>query len=373
MAPIPDARRRMKIAYIVQMAELDSENGVAKKLVMQIRAWTAAGHVVQLFSLARTTRLWAGFDGISTHVVPRGNPAQRIARSFRLATDVRQWRPDIIYFRYAYHSPGFPALFREVPAIAEINSDDATEYALTLSRAKQYYHRFTRGRILRAVRAFVPVTHELGQRVSAFGHPAEVIGNSIALDRFRTLAPPPSTAPVRVVFAGTAHTPWHGLDRLAELGRMFPEITFDVIGSTPADWEKNQAAPPPGNLQLHGVLPWDRYEPLLAAATAAVGTLAWYRNGMHEGSPLKVREYLAVGLPVLAAYRDVDVPDGADYFLRVPNDATSLAPHRDAVAAWLERWRGRRVPRAAIAQLDTAFKETQRLGFITRILAASRR
>ena len=79
----------------------------------------------------------------------------------------------------------------------------------------------------------------------------------------------------------------------------------------------------------------------------------------------------SAGLPVLAAYQDTDVPDDADYFHRLPNDAASLAPHRDAIAAWLERWQGRRVPRAAVAHLDTEQKEKRRLAFLTRIAARS--
>jgi hypothetical protein len=102
-------------------------------------------------------------------------------------------------------------------------------------------------------------------------------------------------------------------------------------------------------------------------ATIAIGTLGLYRKKMDEACPLKVREYLAFGLPVLAGYEDTDVPAGADYFLRLPNDNAPLAPHREKIAGWLDRWRGRRVPHTAIAHLDTVEKEKRRLAFIQSI------
>jgi hypothetical protein len=90
---------------------------------------------------------------------------------------------------------------------------------------------------------------------------------------------------------------------------------------------------------------------------------------MYEACPLKVREYLALGLPVIGAYRDTDIPDESEYFLRLPNDAAPLAPHRETIAAWIDRWRGRRVPRAAIAHFDHLAKEKRRLGFLERFRA----
>ena len=52
--------RPMRIAYLVQMAELDAENGVVKKIAAQARTWLAVGHTVQIFSLARSATVWPG-------------------------------------------------------------------------------------------------------------------------------------------------------------------------------------------------------------------------------------------------------------------------------------------------------------------------
>jgi len=107
---------------------------------------------------------------------------------------------------------------------------------------------------------------------------------------------------------------------------------------------------------------------MLRQATAALGTFGLYRKGMDEACPLKVREYLACGLPVIGAYRDTDIPDEADYYLRLPNAAISLAPFAEKITAFLNRWTGQRVPRSAIAHLDLGAKEPIRLAFMKQIV-----
>jgi glycosyltransferase involved in cell wall biosynthesis len=364
----------MRIAYLGQMADIATENGISKKIRGQATAWLEAGHAVRYFSLVPTPVAWPGLAPVEAELLARGSVLRRLTQSFRLAARVRAWRPDAIYFRYAYHSAGLPALFRAVPTVAEINSDDLTEYPVTLSPAKVLYHRLTRRRVLDAVSAFVPVTREIGARLASFGKPAEVIANGIDLADFEPAPLPARDRPPQLVFVGSGGTPWHGLERVAELARLFPASPFDIIGCTADDWRRS-AAPGgtlPGNLRFHGVLARPAYEPLLRAATAALGTLALFRKQMDEACPLKVREYLALGLPVLAAYQDTDIPPGADYFFRLPNNSAPLDAHRDKIAAWLARWRSDRVPRTAIAQLDHAGKERRRLDFIAEIVARHR-
>lgn len=355
----------MRIAYLGQMADVATENGISKKIRAQTTHWRNAGHDVRYFSLVPTTTAWPGLAPLETDLVERGGPGRRMFRSLELARRVRAWHPDAIYFRFGYHSAGLPALFRAIPTAAEINSDDLAEYPLTLSPAKVWYHRLTRRRVLGAVRGFVTVTHELAERFRTFGRSTEVIANGIDLAAFAP-APPPRTEP-RLCFIGNTGSPWHGLERIAELATLFPDWSIDVIGWTEPQWRAATPTTPPPNVRLHGMLPRARYEPLVNAATAAIATLALFRNGMHEACPLKVREYLACGLPVIAAFRDTDIADGADYFLRLPNDASPLAPQRERIAGWLASWRGRRVPRASVAHLDNAAKETRRLAFLTQL------
>ena len=346
------------------MADVAAENGISKKIRAQCLAWRAAGHEVRYFSLTPTTAVWPGMQPVEVVVLRRGHVLARVRQSWRLAAAIREWRPDVVYFRYAHHSPGLVRLFGAIPAVAEINSDDQAEYPLTLSRPKVIYHRLTRSRMLRAVAGFVAVTNELAEHLAGFGKPCEVIANGISFADTPLLPPPDPAAPPRLVFIGDAGSPWHGLDRVADLARLLPGLPIDIIGKSAPD------TPQPAGLRFHGPLPRERYEPLLRAATVALGTLGLYTKNMDEACPLKVREYLAAGLPVIAAYRDTDIPDGADYFLRLPNAPGDLAPHRESIVRFIEAWRGRRVPRESVLPLDSAAKEARRLAFLERLVAA---
>jgi hypothetical protein len=361
----------MRIAYLGQMADVATENGISKKIGMQLAAGTKAGHEVRYFALAPTNDVWSGLPATKADVLARGYPLMRAFRSRVLCTRIRKWAPDVIYFRFAHHSPGLPRLFREVPTVAEINSDDLSEYRNTLPLEKQLYHWITRSRVLAPIAGFVGVTRELAARFSCFDRPVTAIGNSIDLSAFRPL-PLPATESLHLAFLGTTGAPWHGLDRLVEIANMMPQWSVEVIGVNRSTWNQLVPVPPPANLHLHGLLLRSSYEPLLASCTAAIGSLALFRNGMEEACSLKVREYLALSLPVIGAYEDTDIPADAEYFLRLPNNSEPLDPWRDRIAAFLEHWENRRVPRSAIAHLDVSVKETQRLAFMAKILAASR-
>jgi glycosyltransferase involved in cell wall biosynthesis len=361
----------MRIAYLGQMADVATENGISKKIGMQLAAWAKAGHEVRYFALAPTNEVWRGLPATMADVLARGHPLLRAFRSRVLCARIRQWNPQVVYFRFAHHSPGLPRLFREVPTVAEINSDDLSEYRNTLSVGKLLYHRITRSRVLAPIAGFVGVTRELAARFSHFDRPVIAIGNSIDLSAFLPL-PPPEPESFRLAFLGTTGAPWHGLDRLVEIADLVPQWSVEVIGVNRSTWSQLVPVPPPANLHLHGPLLRSSYEPLLASCTAAIGSLALFRNGMEEACSLKVREYLALGLPVIGAYEDTDIASDADYFLRLPNNFEPLDPWRDRIAAFLEHWENRRVPRSSIAHLDVSVKETQRLAFMERILTASR-
>lgn len=357
----------MRIAYLGQMADVATENGISKKIRTQAHAWMREGHTVRYFALRPDTRVWQGMDRVDVELLARGTYPGTISRSLTLCSRIRRWSPDLIFFRYAYHSPGLPRLFRGIPTIAEINSDDLTEYGLTLSWPKRLYHRLTRKRVLQPIQAFTPVTHELARRFAYLQRPMAVIGNSIDLREFEPLPPCDAGAAPRLVFVGSGGTPWHGLTRIGSLARLLIDVTIDVIGCDASDWNAAGAGVPPPNVRLHGALSLDRYLPLMAGASVAIGTLGLFEKRMEEACPLKVREYLALGLPVIAGYQDTDIPAEADYFLRLPNNAAPLGPWKQTIIGFIDQWHGRRVPRSAVAHLDVSAKETARLAFMATI------
>jgi len=98
------------------------------------------------------------------------------------------------------------------------------------------------------------------------------------------------------VFTGNGY-PWHGLDRVLDLILQYPEIQLLVLGPYPEQSPSSQV------LYLGTVNQATLYA-LYEIADFGISTFAWDRIGTTQGSPLKTREYLCHGLPILVNYDD---------------------------------------------------------------------
>jgi hypothetical protein len=193
------------------------------------------------------------------------------------------------------------------------------------------------------------------------------MGNSIEVDRFPP-APPPANDRPRGVFLGGPGLPWHGVDKVRRLAELLPEMELDVIGPSAADL----GGPSPANLTMHGFLEREAYEPIVLRADFAVGTLALHRQSITETSPLKLREYLAYGVPMIVAHRDPDLTRNPEWFvLEIPNVERNIEDHVDEIRRWVGSLEGRRIPReTATALVDTHVKEPRRLAFMEQVAGA---
>jgi len=163
------------------------------------------------------------------------------------------------------------------------------------------------------------------------------------------------------VFVGSPDLSWHGIDELVALATRRPEWTFDVIGPS----APNHAGP--GNVRYLGFLEPAAYQGVLDRSDVALSTLALYRKQMAEACPLKAREYLARGLPVLGAYHDTDFPAGAPFLCELPACANSLRDNWRTVDAFVHRMRGYNVSPADVASIDSRAKEEVRLEFFASV------
>ena len=300
-------------------------------------AWRDAPHVVAVTS--------SRFGIVGRYVV-------RELLSIRLAL----WRPDVIYLRHSTVSPSLFFLALAFPMVIGGDLDDLDELRIR-SPLRYWYARLVRDRLLRRARRIVVVTHEIARQPALvrLGRPISVLPNSIDLDDYPELPAPANPSP-RLVFLGAPNLAWAGIDKLPRLAAAFPDWQVDVVGSGP------EAFPgAPANLVAHGQLGRADYLPIMAGADVAIGPLALHRKGLSEASALKVAEYLAYGIPVILANTEAAFPDGAPFLLQLPNTEDNVDTSIGAVREFVERWRGRRVPRSAVSAVDSAVVERARL------------
>ncbi|MFD1175580.1 glycosyltransferase [Paenibacillus puldeungensis] len=382
----------MKIAYLIHWNE-GPDSGVFKKVLAQAREWRALQHepAMYLFT-SRSGDEWREAEEAGIRIIAetyRGKLGRQ-ARFKVLLAKLRAWQPDIVYHRFDLYYPSLPRLLREVPSVLEINTNDVAELVLEKKKSglRYGYHLLTRRLVLTAPAGFVFVSGELAEaapfRRFVEGKAVKVIGNGINLQQHETTqgntlpwtdaeaheaAGASVESSVRFVFIGSAGQTWHGVDQIAELAAVKPDWGFDVIGMDRSEL----AQPVPDNMHFHGKLLRSRYQPLLDQADIAIGTLALYRKGMEEASPLKVREYLANGLPVITAYRETDFSEPVPFVLQLPNEPGNMVRSLGEIEQFVHAWKGRRVEREDVRHLDTAVKEAARIEFMERIITSRKR
>lgn len=351
----------MRIAYVCYWSAFVFD-GVAKKIVSQVERWRAAGNEADVFCLTPPAR--GREQQLPARTYAFASAAGRSAAGGRLLRDLRAYSPDAVYLRYDLLPPPLHLVTRRWPVIVELNSDDQREARLRArgARAAWAYGVWNWRRLCGHAAGIVAVSSELARLVERYGRPVAVIGNGIELEGI-VPTPPLATGSPRLLFSGTPGQAWHGVDEILELARRRPDIEITLLGSPP-----DPSLPP--NVTAHGYLERAAYEPLFAAADIALGSAALHRNGLTEASPLKVREYLAYGLPVVLPYEDTDLRGVDSWWLeRVPNENGNLAAHAEAIVDFAGRARGRRVPREEIEdRIGAAAKEQARLGFIAGVL-----
>ena len=355
----------MRIAYVCYWNVL-RRGGVAGKIASQSEQWGALGHESRVFCLTR-----APSTELPWELFTFGSLFERIRATRELQRAVADWGPDVVYLRHDVFLPPLGRLLRAFPTIAEVQTNEPAEPAVRAGgrRASHLYDGLSSRLILSRARGIVAVSAEIAERgfVTSAGKPTIVIGNGIDLARMLELPPAHNDHP-QVAFIASMGQPWHGVDKILWLAEQLPQVGFHFVG-----WAKeNFLAPPPPNVVAHGVLSRDEYEPILASCDAGIGTLALHRLDMNEASTLKVREYLAYGLPVVIGYDDTDLR-GLDawYVLRLPNDESNVRDGLDRIQQFLEDVRGRRVPRNEIAErIDVQHKEQTRVEFLERFARA---
>jgi hypothetical protein len=350
----------MKIAYIAHW-NLCQESGVLKKILAQINYWLAAGHQVRLFAASPQGELWAELRDLPLARINSPRFRTHLFRTRELVNQVVAWQPDLSYVRFSYYYPGMGRLYQVSPLLAEINTDDLFEYSASRDRHLYLYHRLTRTMILNKANGFVCLTNEIAYKFERFPGEKAVIANSIDLSQYLPLPPPNNLRP-SLIFLGTPDQPWHGVDKIHWLANQRPGWQFHIIGMDSPTAEKT-----PTNLVYHGFLSRSEYESLLAGADIAIGTLALHRKHMYEACPIKVREYLAYGLPTVIGYQDIDFPGPSPFLLQLPNVNENIQGHLDQIDSFVSSWKGRRLERSQISQIDLAVKEQARLSFMNKL------
>jgi len=363
----------MRIAILSLHWPRTLASGVGRKFQRQITAWRGLGHEVQFFSHLHlppdNAPMVAGeYFPYTLKNGPLGllpSEFSRMRALKDLIAAVREYHPDVIYLRWSMYVYPLQRLFAIAPTVLEINTNDVEEHRL-LGLVRSSYNRLTRAITLGGASGIVYATRELSDLdvFQTFHKPGVVVSNSIDVDAVPFMPAPGNEHP-HLAFIGTPGSAWHGVEKLVPLAQAYPDIFVDVIGYDHIEGVEQV----PSNLLLHGYRVGEACDRILARADAAIGTLALHRAGLNEASPLKVRDCVSRGIPIILPFIDTDLDSlQSDLILRIPNSDDNTRTHAGQIHDFLLNARGRRLARDLIRErIDSRVKETQRLDFLARI------
>ena len=301
--------------------QVPGEKGASLHLVAIATALARAGHEVMVVGVAGHGPPPAGIRHL---LLPRPRRSEGVRWELRKLSFVRrlpqvayeplsEFAPDIVYERLSLFGTAGGRLSAAlgVPHAVEVNALLAAEQArwrgLRLSRlAARREHT-----VLGAADLRVAVSAELGERLEriAPGRRTAVVPNGVDAKLFAEL---PERAEARerfdlppsrqvIGFAGGLR-PWHGVETAIQALPSTGDVMLAVAGDGPQRETLEQIAAERGvadRVRWLGHLPHDEVPAFLAALDAAV--LPYPALDGFAFSPLKLYEYLAAGVPVVAS------------------------------------------------------------------------
>lgn len=356
----------MIIAYILEVNPYEN-SGIIKKVNDQIYYWKKKEHQVFLFlpwpDPSSKSSLYIDGETLSSKWVgflPDGffkNYFNKMLSARKLFKQLKAIKPDIVYIRQNTWYPGITKIFKNNTTILELNTVDIIEIKYYTFLKKMVY-LYGREKILNSAKGLVAVSPDILKHYSNYKHlRTKVVSNGINLDRIKKVKTKGNdTKRMSLVFVGIRSTEWHGLDKIILLAKKFPDYFFNIVGSERKDFPNV-----PDNMKFHGWVEKDELENIYKQNHFGIGSFGNHLVGKVTDSTLKVREYLAYGLPVVLGHNDVDF-DNASFLLKATDTDHELI-ELGKIKQFLEKNKNTVVGNEELTIIDSQTKEDERLSF----------
>lgn len=252
------------------------------------------------------------------------NPFRKVFAWFRLRRNYHEWllaqqsSVDLFLLRYYVHDPfQYWFLIRcKKPVYLVHHTLEIPELALDggfFGRIRATLDRLIGNPTIANAKGVVGVTQEIvDYEISRSGAKtkfAHVYPNGILFKSNNLIDRRDSEIPEFLFVANFA--PWHGLDRLLlAVAKSDAKFILHLVGSVPSSLI---SLTNDSRIKLHGQLEQKQIAQLSEQCWIGLASFALDRKKMKEACPLKVREYLMLGLPVYGDYQDI-FPKNSIYF-----------------------------------------------------------
>jgi glycosyltransferase involved in cell wall biosynthesis len=234
----------------------------------------------------------------------------------KLRRNYHQWllqqqeRVDIFLLRYYVHDPFQLAFVRRCkkPVYFVHHTLEVPELALPAGIAgfvRSHLEAFLGRLSIAKAAGVIGVTQEIVDYEltragcpdkNAYVYPNGIIFKKLSLEDRRSQDVP------ELLFVAN-FSPWHGLDILLKnIAQSKEKFILHLVGKIPDDLLELTKD---SRIKVHGTLNQQQIMELSAQCWIGLSSFALFRKKMKQACPLKVREYLMLGLPVYGDYIDV--------------------------------------------------------------------
>lgn len=331
------------------------QKGASVHVREMLRAFRRTGANTDLYTTRAGGDPPAGLADINVTHVPvapgadtRSRERNALAASGRLAVRLAARSYDIVYERYSLwsHAPLERARVAGATTVLEVNSPLIEEQEKHRALEDRSMAKIVAKRAFVSADVIVAVSNEVAEWVRGMEPGSSpkivVVPNAVDPARFTPRYMNPDglrrDGPFAIGFVGTLK-PWHGLESLIEsfaILRERVEARLLIVGDGPekaAVEERLAGLGLKDDVELTGSVDPDRVPVLLNEMDAAVAPYPGI-PGFYF-SPLKVFEYMAAGLPVVASsvgQIPQIVQNGVTGFLTPPGDVHALAAALERLA-----------------------------------------
>ncbi|KAB7528667.1 hypothetical protein F8C76_12460 [Flagellimonas olearia] len=362
----------MRIAYLLEVNPFVN-SGIVKKINAQISYWSSEGHdvlplIIWPFPKEKTKNKFLNGQILNNSLLNKlpdhflKTYLTKISTSRTVGKKLKDFNPDILYIRQNIWYPGITPILKRHKSILELNSVDFMEMEFYSSIKKRIY-LFGKDRIMKSVSGLVAVSPDILKYYDRYKISSTVVSNGIPLQDFRGKKKQTfSNHCPSFVFVGSNNMKWHGLDKIFELANRKPDWNFNIVGYYQKDFDQIRLP----NLNFLGWLDKAKLEEVYLKSNFGIGSFSNHLVGKEIDSTLKVREYLAYGLPVILGHHDVDFMESKDVAFKITDNKNQLIQF-PIIEAYVDKYKDYVVDEREIMVIDSSSKEKERLRFFNQI------